>query len=248
MCYDGRVNGIVWCCDGVQGQSEEKDEAKDDDMAEVTNPRKIVIAFLVVGLTAMWFYVSQSIAQTTHTSEWNSRAPLIEPNSEMAVALLDGKIYVIGGYPSTRISVDTAQVYDISSNSWGITTPYPTTINHASAVGLDGTLYVIGGQTNAGGRKTKSLYTSAVYAFDPKTKAWTIRAPMPTARSAMAHDVINGKVYVAGGRPPRGNDFAVYDPKADKWTTLPDLPTARNHMAAAGIDGKRQSYPFASEL
>ena len=126
-----------------------------------------------------------------------------------------------------------------SPDTWRLTTPYPTTINHASAVGLDGILYVIGGQTNAGGRRKKSLYTSAVYAFDPKTKKMdAARAPMPTARSAMAHDVIDGKIYVAGGRPPRGRDFAVYNPKADKWTPLPDLPTPRNHMAAAAIDGK----------
>ena len=172
------------------------------------------------------------------TREWGNRAPLVEPNSEMAVALLDGKIYVVGGYPSTRVSVDTVQVYDIGSDSWRLTTPYPTTINHSSAVGLDGVLYVIGGQTNAGGRNSKSLYTSAVHAYDPKTGKWTARAPMPTARSAMAHAVIDGKVYVAGGRPPRGHDFAVYDPKADAWTSLPDLPTARNHMAAVAIDGK----------
>jgi len=207
-------------------------------MVEVLSTRTNTIVFFVLGLMTMWTCVSQSIAQTIRTTEWGNRAPLVEPNSEMAVAYLDGKIYVVGGYPSTRISVDTVQVYDISSDSWSITTPYPTTINHASAVGLNGTLFVIGGQINAGGRKKKSLYTSAVYAFDPNTNAWTIRTPMPSARSAMAHDVINGKVYVAGGRPPRGNDFAVYDPKANEWMTLPDLPTARNHMTAAGIGGK----------
>ena len=166
--------------------------------------------------------------------DWGTRAPLIEPNSEMAVAHLDGKIYVVGGYPSTRISVDSVQVYDIDSDSWRLATPYPTTINHTSAVGLDGILYVIGGQTTARG----GSYTSAVHAYDPKTEKWTARAPMPTARSAMAHDVIDGKIYVAGGRPPRGHDFAVYDPKADTWTSLPDLPTARNHMAAAAIGGR----------
>jgi len=195
------------------------------------------IILIVIALTVIYSENGYT-RDKAQPSEWGAREPLIEPNSEMAVALLGGKIYVVGGYPSTRISVDTVQVYDISSNSWSITTPYPTTINHASAVGVNGALYVIGGQTNAGGRNKKSSYTSAVYAFDPKTSSWTIRAPMPTARSAMAHDVINGKLYVAGGRPPRGNDFAVYDPKADKWTTLPDLPTARNHMAAAGISGK----------
>jgi N-acetylneuraminic acid mutarotase len=54
----------------------------------------------------------------------------------------------------------------------------------------------------------------------------------------MGHGVIGGKVYVAGGRPPHGNDFAVYDPRADSWKVLPPMPTARNHVAFAAIGGK----------
>ena len=197
-----------------------------------------------LGLVTMACALAVSVASVVHAadpkpvSEWGKRGELVEPNSEMAVAYLDGKIYVVGGYPSTRESVDTVQVYDVAADKWELTTPYPTTINHASAVALDGLLYVIGGQTNAGGRRERSRYTDAVHAYDPKTRQWTPRAPMPTKRSAMAHDIIDGKLYVAGGRPPRGHDFAVYDPKADKWTTLPALPTQRNHMAAAAIDGK----------
>ena len=61
--------------------------------------------------------------------------------------------------------------------------------------------------------------------------------PTPQAFLPLISKPAHGQ-YVAGGRPARGNDFAVYDPKADKWTTLPDLPTARNHMAAAGIGDK----------
>jgi N-acetylneuraminic acid mutarotase len=170
--------------------------------------------------------------------EWGERAPLIEANSEMAVAELDGRIYVIGGYPSTRSSVATVQVYDVDTDTWRLTAPYPTSINHASAVAVGGMLYVLGGQTNAGGRNNPSRYTSAVHAYDPTAEKWIARAPMPTARSATAAAVIDGRIYVAGGRPPRGHDFAVYDPEADEWTTLPDLPTARNHIAAAAIGGR----------
>jgi N-acetylneuraminic acid mutarotase len=61
---------------------------------------------------------------------------------------------------------------------------------------------------------------------------------MPTRRSAGAAVVIDGKIYVAGGRPPRGADFAAYDPAKDEWTALPDLPTQRNHLAAVAIGGK----------
>lgn len=208
------------------------------DMPARGGPRRLIGTASAVFLIMFWLGQSAALAQGAASSEWSRRAPLLEANSEMAVAHLDGKIYVVGGYPATRTSVTTVQVYDIATDTWSLTTPYPTTVNHASAVGLEGLLYVIGGQTNAGGRNRQSLYTGAVYAYDPKTRAWSSRAPMPTARSAMAHDVIDGKIYVAGGRPPRGHDFAVYDPKADKWTTLPDLPTARNHFAAAAIGGK----------
>ena len=205
---------------------------------EIRGIRSRTNAVVVSSLAAVLLYSPPLAAQAPPGPEWGARAPLIEANSEMAVAYLDGKIYVVGGYPATRISVDTVQVYDVETDSWHLTTPYPTTINHASAIGLDGILYVIGGQTSAGGQGSDAGYTSAVHAFDPKTAAWTARAPMPTARSAMAHGVIDGRIYVAGGRPPRGHDFAVYDPGADTWTSLPDLPTARNHMAAAAIGGK----------
>jgi N-acetylneuraminic acid mutarotase len=61
---------------------------------------------------------------------------------------------------------------------------------------------------------------------------------MPTMRSGGGAAVVDGKIYVAGGRPPAGADFAVYDPAADSWTVLPSLPTQRNHLAVAAIDGK----------
>ena len=39
----------------------------------------------------------------TGDSIWSTRAPLPERNSEIAVAGLDGRIYVLGGYPSSRV-------------------------------------------------------------------------------------------------------------------------------------------------
>jgi hypothetical protein len=59
-------------------------------------------------------------------SIWTARAPLLDPNSETAVAQLDGRIYVIGGYPSTRVYVNTVQVYDVQSDQWSYTTPCPS--------------------------------------------------------------------------------------------------------------------------
>jgi N-acetylneuraminic acid mutarotase len=82
------------------------------------------------------------------------------------------------------------------------------------------------------------VYLNDVYELDVASGTWLPRALMPTARSGGGAGVIEGKIYVAGGRPPRGNDFAVYDPAADEWAVLPDLPTGRNHLAVDAIGGK----------
>jgi N-acetylneuraminic acid mutarotase len=166
---------------------------------------------------------------------WETRAPLLEANSEMGVAELAGRIYVLGGYPSSRVTVTTVQVYDPESNQWSLTTPLPIPLNHPMPAVANQRLYMIGGQTNA---NNSGSFVSTVFEFDPLTIQWTNRAPMPTARSAGAAAAIGNLIYVAGGRPPRGNDFAVYDTENDLWTPLPDLPTARNHLAACAIDGR----------
>ena len=69
---------------------------------------------------------------------------------------------------------------------------------------------------------------------------------MPTMRGGGVAAVIDGRIDVAGGRPPRGHDFAVYDPKADKWTALPNLPTQRNHLAAGAHEAKFMSWAGVS--
>src|SRR5688500_2488152 len=48
--------------------------------------------------------------------EWGIRTGLIEPNSELPIAELNGKLYLLGGYPSSRQSVRTVQIYDIASD------------------------------------------------------------------------------------------------------------------------------------
>lgn len=168
------------------------------------------------------------------TDTWAQRAPLLEPNSEFAVAEAGGLIYALGGYPADRVTVDTVQVYDAAADAWTIGPPLPVPLNHGMAASVDGVIYHIGGQTEASGQ----TYVDQVWALAPGATEWEARAPMPTERSAGVALVHDGLIYVAGGRPPRGHDFAVYDPAADSWEVLPDLPSQRNHIAGGVIDGR----------
>ena len=200
--------------------------------------RLVALAVVIAASLAVAVLAAFGSVGPAHAETWSNRAPLLEPNSEFAVGQLGDRIYVVGGYPSTRVTVATVQVYDAAADRWTLGPPIPQALNHPMAAAVDGKLYVIGGQATAGGGGTAAGFLDTVFQFDPATGRWIRRAPMPTARSAGVAAAIDGKIYVAGGRPPRGHDFAVYDPAADRWTTLADLPTARNHLAAAALDGR----------
>ena len=129
-------------------------------------------------------------------------------------------------------------MYDTAANRWEYAPPVPIPMHHTMAAAVDGKLYVVGGEFEGAGTGRPEVFLDTVYVFDRQVGAWASRGPMPTGRSAGGAAVIDGKIYVAGGRPPRGSDFAVYDPAADGWTVLPDLPTQRNHLGVVALDGK----------
>jgi hypothetical protein len=171
----------------------------------------------------------------TPTGVWELRASLPVNNSELAVAEANGKLYLLGGYPPSRLTSRTVQVYDIANDSWSLGPQLPQPNNHGMAASVGGKIYLIGGQTSD---VSELGHVNTVYELDPAAGTWTARAPMPTARSSGVALVHGGRIYVAGGRPPREKDFAVYDPATDSWETLPELPSQRNHMTGAVIGGR----------
>jgi hypothetical protein len=170
----------------------------------------------------------------TDLGEWGSRAGLLAANSEFALTELNGKLYAMGGYPASRVTVRTVQVYDIATDTWQYGPELPQPNNHGMAASVNGKVYLIGGQLTA----DQEGYVNTVYELDPAVGVWVEKAPMPTLRSSGVAVVLGGKIYVAGGRVPQGADFAVYDPATNQWEVLPNMPTQRNHLTGAAINGR----------
>jgi N-acetylneuraminic acid mutarotase len=174
--------------------------------------------------------------------------------SESAIVELNGRMYVIGGYPGDRIPSNVVQVWDSRTDTWSDGPAVPMPLHHAAAVAVNGKIYLIGGEVDGAGTNRPSIFLDTVFELDPAVGTWVPRAPMPSPRSGQAAVVHDGKVYVAGGRPPAGHEFEMYDPATDTWTVLPDMPTARNHIGIGAIDGKiyvvggRFGGGFQSEL
>jgi len=69
---------------------------------------------------------------------------------------------------------------------------------------------------------------------------WTQKADMPTRRGGHASSVVNGKIYVIGGRLEKSllTTIEEYDPATDTRTTQSPMPTARSGHASSVVNGK----------
>jgi hypothetical protein len=152
----------------------------------------------------------------THNT-WTSGAPMPTALVGGAAAVLEGQIYVVGGFNGSAIVTNT-QVYNPATNVWSTGVPLPTPLGDVASAVVNNVLYVIGGS----GSTTGSPVTNTVYAYNPKTKTWSTKAAMPTARDVAAAVVVNNIIYVIGGWNGvfSGNGLATvesYNPATNTW-------------------------------
>ncbi|CAM6086758.1 unnamed protein product [Calypogeia fissa] len=108
---------------------------------------------------------------------------------------------------------------------------------------LDGRIYVLGGFENGSGIEPNKP-SPKTYVMDLAGQGqWERCADMPFGRVGFGCGVMDGKIYVCGGRVDRGDgDFMpsceaeVYDPKQDKWSKVRSMEESRAyfHVTAMG--------------
>jgi N-acetylneuraminic acid mutarotase len=192
----------------------------------------------------------------TPASTWVSLPPLPEgPRQEHAVASLDGKVYVVGGFVGNPIALpsDIIEVYDVAGNTWDTVAPFPLDdAHHVSAAVADGKLYAVGALTGGG-----FAAIERVYVYDPSQNEWTRLADLPEPRGAMGTAHVDGRLYAVGGTDADGATTSrhdAYDIESNQWIEAAPLPSARDHLAVAAIDGMvyavggRRSLVNTSEL
>lgn len=196
------------------------------------------------------------------TDAWVSLAPLPHARHHVTPAVAGGKVYAIGGfsgaYPDWVMHGDVF-VYDPERDAWSAGPPMPhPQAEHVVAV-IGSRIHVIGGRVpgSAGADHFfEHVDTPAHQVLDVATGTWGTAHPAPTARNSAAAAVVDGRIYVAGGRQvvtlPNGNriqrnvpDLEVYDPATDTWESRAPMPQAQGGLAAAALDGRL--YVFGGE-
>jgi hypothetical protein len=117
---------------------------------------------------------------------WAEHAPMPAPaQSELDAAVLDGKLYALGGFGDPR----GFKRYDPASNQWTTLTPMPSGRDHLSAFAIDGGVFYTGGNPNGGGATGSSGYR-----YDVASATWEARPELPFTVGSRAA-LLNGRVY-----------------------------------------------------
>jgi DNA-binding CsgD family transcriptional regulator/N-acetylneuraminic acid mutarotase len=184
---------------------------------------------------------------------WQVGAPKPTPASNVAAAVVDGLIYVPGGYTAAGKVVTTMEVYDPAHDTWDTRAPLPAPLCAYAIATLDGKLFVFGGWDGAS-------YVASVYEYDPQKDGWTAKTAMSTARGFTAAGVIEGKIYVVGGYDGT-TEFALceeYDPAKDDgkvpWAIKAPMSVGRGGLGVTvvgnnlyAVGGGWQSYLVYNE-
>src|SRR5689334_22321409 len=67
---------------------------------------------------------------------WASGPPLPTPRGEVAGAVLDGRLYVAGGFGPDRMQVPTFEAFDPAMHAWTELAPLPAARDHAVLTAL----------------------------------------------------------------------------------------------------------------
>jgi N-acetylneuraminic acid mutarotase len=174
-------------------------------------------------------------AEATPTAGWGSAAPLPVGRSEFAATVLDGMIYVAGGFGAESLF----DRYDPATDSWEALADLPEPRHHLSLAAGDGGVYLAGGHNQSANSATDTFWR-----FDVESGAWETLEPLPQGpRGALGAAAIDGSIYVAGGSSgdlsgPATADLVRYDIASSTWSLLAPMPTAREHLAVAAVDTK----------
>lgn len=138
--------------------------------------------------TVLWVY-------DPATDRWDaSRKPLPSAREHLAAAVVDGRLYAIGGRWGGQGNLATVEAYDPATDRWTRKRDMPTARSGFTAAVIAGRIHVVGGE---------SLASSETYGqhevYDPATDTWVRYPDLPTPRHGLASAVVADRWYVIGG-------------------------------------------------
>lgn len=155
---------------------------------------------------------------------WEEIAPLKYCKGQVAGAVLNGCIYVIGGSDDLlREGLKTVEKYNPFNNKWEVVSPLRVGRGALGVAKLDGKIYACGGANF-------NFAFSSVEVYDPQQNRWQAAAPMKRPRAFHDVVVVRGFLYALGGAEMLNGELSSiqgsaerFCPRTNQWTVIKSL-------------------------
>lgn len=198
-------------------------------MSRMFNSKKAIVISVVVFILLLM--QMESFAR----NNWERITQLPIARRSFATAVLDNKIYLIGGTLFENkpgpYGLSIVEVYDPQTNTWQRIADMPTLRTGAKAAVVNGIIYVFGGYSAKDQKVINMKFPVLVEAYDPQTDTWSRKQDMPVPRIHFGLGVVAGKVYIIGGKTgihEKTDRVDIYDPATDTWAKAPQMPVQRD--------------------
>ncbi|XP_076867832.1 kelch-like protein 33 [Brachyhypopomus gauderio] len=167
-----------------------------------------------------------------NTNSWSLVHPLDHCLSGHAASVLNGKIFISGGFDCKYQCLASMSLYHPDQGTTYLADMSQNRAQHCMETFQD-YLYVAGGVSGADGQLIDQL---ACELYDPVGNFWASILPMSVPHVNAASAVLEGKLYILGGCSQEDyRDTKLvhrYDPAAQRWETLCGTPGPNTYIAA----------------
>ncbi len=159
---------------------------------------------------------------------WRPAASLPVPRTEVAAAVSDRQIAIVGGFLQDGSSSPRVDLCSPLTDSWRRAPDLPVAVNHAMAATVLGHPYVAGGYNVDGALRR---------AFVLDGGRWRALPQLPSRRAAGGAVGLGGRLYAIAGRTAgiatNVDLVESWRPSAAVWRRLAPLPEPRGGIGAA---------------
>lgn len=177
---------------------------------------------------------------------------LNNPRAYHSVAVVDDKMFVVGGQPRIGKATNTTEQYDPDAKIWDLDAELPEKKYGMAAVGFMKRLWVLGGIQKEDDQEdmpaSRTVHSLDVHFENTQTKkrSWQAEQNLPVALANMGAVAVGDLIVLVGGRRPFGSSKELkitgevwfYNGKEKKWHTGPQLKYPRSYVFAFKVGKK----------
>lgn len=167
------------------------------------------------------------------SAQWLNRRPMQYARYGAMTAVVNNRIYVIGGLVNQNTAVGYVEEYNPMLDTWVLKAPmqFPRAMSVCGVI--NNKIYIVGGI------KGRNIPVESVEVYDPILNQWQRKRRLPTRRTGYNGGAIADSIYVCGGFFSNSNTYTdmveVYCASRDSWFTRHSMNQARVDFGASSF-------------